>query len=104
MEILPLFCDVDDFCQFFEPLWKRRLLSSGQRRRDRAPRLCLSEVMTIIVMFHSSSYRNFRAYYTDPTNHAAAARPPCRLHTDRPNADGMSADSRHEPSPIPHPS
>lgn len=64
MDILPVFCDIDDFCLFFEPLWKRRLLSSGDRHRDRAGYLCLSEVMTIIVMFHSSSYRNFKAYYT----------------------------------------
>ena len=65
MEILPLFCDIDDFCQFFEPLWKKRLLASGARHRDRAPRLCLSEVMTIIVLFHVSSYRNFKSYYTE---------------------------------------
>jgi hypothetical protein len=65
MDILPVFCDIDDFCLFFEPLWKQRLLTSGNRRRDRAGYLCLSEVMTIIVMFHSSSYRNFKAYYTE---------------------------------------
>src|SRR5437588_965936 len=76
MDILPVFCDIDDFCQFFEPLWKRRLLSSGARQRDRAPRLCLSEVMTIIVMFHSSSYRNFKAYYTKQVlKHYAGAFP-----------------------------
>ena len=74
MDILPLFCDIDDFCQFFEPLWKRRLLSSGERRRDRAARLCLSEVMTIIVSFHSSNYRNFKAYYNEQVmkNYAGA--------------------------------
>src|SRR5437660_2285643 len=65
MDILPVFCDIDDFCQFFEPLWKKRLLSSGERHRDRAGYLSLSEVMTIIVMFHSSAYRNFKAYYTE---------------------------------------
>ncbi len=59
MDILPLFCDIDDFCLFFEPLWKQRLLSSGERQRERAANLCLSEVMTIIVLFHTSSYRNF---------------------------------------------
>ncbi len=53
MDILPLFCDSDDFCQFFEPLWKRRLLATGARQRDRAAQLCLSEVMTIIVLFHA---------------------------------------------------
>nr|MBA3767450.1 hypothetical protein [Acidobacteriota bacterium] len=51
MDILPVFCDIDDFCQFFEPRWKRRRLSSGERHRDRAGCLCLSEVMTIIVLF-----------------------------------------------------
>lgn len=76
MDILPVFCDIDDFCRLFEPLWKRRLLSSGERQRDRAARLCLSEVMTIIVMFHSSSYRNFKAYYTEHVmKHYAAAFP-----------------------------
>ena len=65
MDILPVFCDIDDFCRLFEPLWKRRLLSSGGRQRDRAGYLCLSEVMTIIVMFHSSAYRNFKAYYME---------------------------------------
>lgn len=65
MDILPVFCDIDDFCQFFEPFWKRRLLCAGERQRNRAARLCLSEVMTIIVLFHASSYRNFKAYYTE---------------------------------------
>ncbi len=64
MDILPLFCDIDDFCQFFEPRWKSRRLTTGERRRERAGYLCLSEVMTIIVLFHSSGYRNFKAYYT----------------------------------------
>lgn len=63
MDILPLFCDIDDFCQFFEPLWRQRLLET--RRRNRPSALCLSEVMTIITLFHASSYRNFKAYYTE---------------------------------------
>jgi hypothetical protein len=64
MDILPVFCDIDDFCLFFEPLWKRRQLCAGERQRDRPACLCLSEVMTIIVLFHASSDRNFKAYYT----------------------------------------
>ena len=63
MDILPLFCDIDDFCLLFEPLWRRKLLET--RQRDRPSALCLSEVMTIIVLFHASSYRNFKAYYTE---------------------------------------
>ena len=63
MEILPLFCDIDDFCLLFEPLWQARLLET--RQRNRPATLCLSEVMTIIVLFHASSYRNFKAYYLE---------------------------------------
>jgi Transposase DDE domain len=63
VDILPLFCDIDDFCLLFEPIWRARLLET--RQRDRPSTLCLSEVMTIIVLFHASSYRNFKAYYTE---------------------------------------
>ncbi|MBD0326943.1 MAG: IS982 family transposase [Pyrinomonadaceae bacterium] len=62
MDILPLFCDIDDFCLLFEPLWERKLLETRQRRRASA--LCLSEVMTIIILFHASHYRDFKSYYT----------------------------------------
>lgn len=63
MNILALFCDIDDFCLFFEPLWRKRLLE--MRQRNRAFTLCLSEVLTIIVLFHQSSYRNFKSFYTE---------------------------------------
>jgi hypothetical protein len=64
MDILPIFCDIDDFCLLFEPLWRKRLLADVPRQRQRAATLCLSEVMTIIVFFHSSGYRNFKTFYT----------------------------------------
>src|SRR5437588_3284903 len=74
MDILALFCDIDDFCLLFEPHWQARLLDT--RQRQRASTLCLSEVMTIIVLFHASSYRNFKAYYTEQVcKHYAGAFP-----------------------------
>jgi hypothetical protein len=63
MEILPLFCDIDDFCLLFESLRQKQLLET--RQRNRPSTLCLSEVMTIITLFHASSYRNFKAYYIE---------------------------------------
>ena len=65
MDILPLFCDIDDFCLLFEPAWRRHLLASGACRRRKPGSLALSEVMTILVLFHLSGYRNFKAFYTE---------------------------------------
>ncbi len=64
MDILPLFCDIDDFCQFFEPAWRRRLLASGAARRHKSGALSLSEVMTLLVLFHASGYRDLKTFYT----------------------------------------
>ncbi len=64
MDILPVFCDIDDFCLLFEPRWHQQMLTAGERLRRRPVTLSLSEVMTIIVLFHSSGYRDFKTYYT----------------------------------------
>jgi hypothetical protein len=61
--ILPLFSDLDDFCQAFEPAYKTKLLESGTVHRHRQATLVLSEVMTILVWFQQSSYRTFKDYY-----------------------------------------
>ena len=63
MELDTLFFDIDDFCLIFEPQFFSQLLSSSQKKRLRKTRLSLSEVMTIIIYFHHSSYRNFKNYY-----------------------------------------
>lgn len=63
MNILPLFCNIDDFCLFFEPLWRRRLLQTGAARRNKPSALALSEVMTILVLFHASGYRDLKTFY-----------------------------------------
>jgi hypothetical protein len=63
MSLLELFCDVDDFCQAFLPKWHRQLLAEGQIQRERKTRLSLSEMMTIVIYFHQSHYRDFKAYY-----------------------------------------
>jgi hypothetical protein len=51
-----LFCSIDDFCQKFEPQWYKQLLTEGIKTRNRPRRLCLSEIMTILVAFHQSHY------------------------------------------------
>ena len=63
MDIVPLFCDIDDFCQEFEPWMKAQMLTVRQRQRK--PKMCLSEVMTILVLFHLLGYRNFKQFYLE---------------------------------------
>jgi len=65
MSVLELFCHVDDFCRSFEPKWHTRCLASGAQRRNRARELALSEIMTILILFHQSHYRTFKAFYTE---------------------------------------
>jgi hypothetical protein len=43
----------------------QRLLQSSQRQRVRPSQLTLSEILTILVYFHSSHYRDFKHYYTE---------------------------------------
>jgi hypothetical protein len=63
MSLEELFCDVDDFCRVFLPTWHRQLLTNGDRKRQRSSRLTLSEIMTILIYFHQSQYRNFKTFY-----------------------------------------
>lgn len=63
MDIVALFCDLDKFAVDFEPQLRRQSLSDGKRRRSRPCGLHLSEVMTILVLFHASGYRTFKDFY-----------------------------------------
>jgi hypothetical protein len=65
MEILPLFCEIDDFLKVFEKLYQPKALLSGKRIRRRATRLSQSEVMTILVLYHASGYKNLKAFYLE---------------------------------------
>ncbi|MDQ4122750.1 MAG: IS982 family transposase [Acidobacteriota bacterium] len=65
MDILTLFFDIDEFCKLFEPIWKKHLLKSESKKRNRKRRLSLSEVMTILILFHRSGYRNLKQFYLE---------------------------------------
>ena len=63
MSLLALFCAVDDFCQQWHAQHRKSLSPvSGQQRRQ--PGLSESEIMTIVIHFHQSGYRDFKDYYT----------------------------------------
>lgn len=58
-----LFCQIDDFCRDFEPAWERRLLTAGVKKRQRQTGLSLSELMTLVVLFHQLRFRQFKSFY-----------------------------------------
>lgn len=64
MSVLELFCHVDDFWKTFVPAWHQTLLQTGKIKRCRAGQLTASEIMTILISFHQSHYRDFKAFYT----------------------------------------
>ncbi len=65
MSLLKLFCNVDDFWKAFQRHWRRVTLERNGGRKVRATQLSPSEIMTVLIPFHQSHYRSFKAYYTE---------------------------------------
>lgn len=63
-KLVDLYCVVDDFCQFVLPELEKATLPHEGKSKIRSSRLSPSEIITIIVHFHCSHFRNFKAYYT----------------------------------------
>ena len=56
-DITTLFCSIDDFWKKFEANWKEHLIGISQPKRGPKPELSVSEMMTIVIMFHQPNYR-----------------------------------------------
>jgi hypothetical protein len=63
MNLLELYCHVDDFVTMFMPEWRKQLIEENKVKRNRVSRLSVSEMMTILIHFHQSHYRDFKSYY-----------------------------------------
>jgi hypothetical protein len=63
MDIVALFYDLDKYAVGFEAASEQPRLSDGKAHRRRRCGLHLSEVMTILVLFHDSGYRTFKDFY-----------------------------------------
>ncbi len=64
MDLIELFCYIDDFCKELTPQWSKQQLDKPEKKRNRKFTLSLSEIMTLIIEFHRSCYRTFKHYYT----------------------------------------
>lgn len=63
MSLLEIFCDVDEFCERMSKQVESHQIA--QKKRGPQASLWLSEIMTILIHFHQSHYRDFKAYYTE---------------------------------------
>ena len=63
MSLIKLFCDVDDFVKTITTWPDHRLLGHSNNPGPK-PKLSASEIMTILIYFHMSRYRDFKTYYT----------------------------------------
>ena len=64
-KVTEIFCIIDEFCKYFEQENGKKLLigSADKRRRMRKASMSDSEIMTILLIFHFGSFRNFKHFY-----------------------------------------
>ena len=63
MEQIAIFCDIDDFCKDYEEYCTHSLLMDKNEVVPKT-KMALSEIMTIVIMYHLSGYRTFKHYYS----------------------------------------
>lgn len=83
MSLLELFCAVDDLCKEMDEEQVGKLLGDGKQQRRRAGQLSDSEALTIMIHFHQSQYRNFKAYYQQHVQQYLQAEFPCLISYER---------------------
>ena len=78
-KVTEIFCIIDEFCKFFEAENAEKLLitSDERRRRRRSASMSDSEIMTVLLLFHFGSFRNFK-----PWGHIVSSITSQRLYMD----------------------
>jgi len=64
MSLLELFCAVDDFWMSFAPMWYHTQSRTASSANEQGTYIEV-EIMTILIHFHQSHSRTFKAYYTE---------------------------------------
>ncbi len=65
-KITEIFCIIDDFCNEFDAIIQGHRLNEkkASKSRNRAFIMSDSEVITILILFHSMGYKNLKHFYT----------------------------------------
>ena len=62
--LVEIYCIFDEFCKIFNPELKKHLLSAnGKQHRNRSCRVSDAEIMTMLVLFHTSHFRDLKTFY-----------------------------------------
>jgi len=62
LDITKLFCSVDDFWKRYKSDWYKNQLVHKPSRGPTC-KLSMSEIMTIVILFHQSNFRTFKYFY-----------------------------------------
>ena len=61
VDVTALYCCLDDFCKLFEE-WEEHRLIPSETTRQRTGKLSRAEMLFIMVLFHLSPYKHFKAF------------------------------------------
>lgn len=63
-QLVERFCEFDDCYKSIRTEWEAYLLTEGQgRKHGPEAGLCASEIMTLLVLYHGSRFKNFKTFY-----------------------------------------
>jgi transposase len=62
-QLTTLFCLIDDFCTDISEQVEQHMLTCGKIKRVRQSQIFASEVITLVLWFHLTGSRNFKAFY-----------------------------------------
>ena len=64
--LVEVFCEVDDFCQAFQPQWQTHQIDRSHKPRGPKPSLAASEIITLLLVLHSSGFKYLKHFYNSP--------------------------------------
>jgi DDE family transposase len=64
--LVEVFCAVDDFCKAFQPQWQAHQISGSYQPRGPKPGLTNSEIITLLLVLHSSGFKYLKNFYNSP--------------------------------------
>jgi Transposase DDE domain len=64
--LVEIFCEVDDFCKAFQDAFESHFIGNGRGSRGPAPGLADAEIITLLLVLHSSGFKSWKNFYNSP--------------------------------------